>query len=754
MKMYSALLGVIIAFAVGLVVGRYFNSGPSTQQTEQAANACAPAIDCSSAVRPGLACTSSASRKSSSETRCAPRPETATEPKLDSMRELIAQTTVDLPEAGTGRITGIVKLKDGAPLPGVTVRVKGHTSYYARWRNGEEPSLEEELTHVIKRKKFAKATTIETVTGTDGKFELSGAADIDYAIEARLDGYQIVARSPQVRPGAHIVLFAEPVVRLSVRMERIDGKPVTRGMLCQGHEAKKELRSGGVGWYPESPELRYPAGTYHFWGKDQSDMGVSSEVVTVTLEAGVTPAELVLVLKEWPGISGRLVFADEDEDNAWPEIAAVYFGDELPPATFDKDKVKGRPRQTCDCRSWDNWQYMFPECQPGNYLIYAMMGGSVVASAAVTVSDKLVRQDLNVAAPDRGDFIVVRGHDPENKLLDDLSFSIKHITQNGSHSSGGQAKRKSDGSYWVQKYRYGANENREDGGRWFIVVSSKSCGTKEVEFEFASRDDITVRFHKPAFIVASIPGTIDVAYKDRLTIAARKGGLTGTGASTPGTGSKPDSGQSRLGPFEPDRYVVQLLLSTEPGSGGMRGAMVVAEVEVTLTSGENLVSLAMPELYTLTVQLREAVKGQIVSLGKPGRGGRERRCNERGEVVFKDVLQGNYTLRLNYQEVMNIEVTRSATIDFEPQVMNAIKVRVSKPDCYAAIVGLQSDDLIIASNGVEFTDEDQMYRALYPRGAKKVKLTVARGLTKFDVEIEIEKFSKPDGGFECWTVSR
>lgn len=186
----------------------------------------------------------------------------------------------------------------------------------------------------------------------------------------------------------------------------------------------------------------------------------------------------------------------------------------------------------------------------------------------------------------------------------------------------------------------------------------------------------------------------------------------------------------------------------------MRGAMVVAEVEVTLTSGENLVSLAMPELYTLTVQLREAVKGQIVSLGKPGRGGRERRCNERGEVVFKDVLQGNYTLRLNYQEVMNIEVTRSATIDFEPQVMNAIKVRVSKPDCYAAIVGLQSDDLIIASNGVEFTDEDQMYRALYPRGAKKVKLTVARGLTKFDVEIEIEKFSKPDGGFECWSVSR
>lgn len=111
-------------------------------------------------------------------------------------------------------------------------------------------------------------------------------------------------------------------------------------------------------------------------------------------------------------------------------------------------------------------------------------------------------------------------------------------------------------------------------------------------------------------------------------------------------------------------------------------------------------------------------------------------------------------MRANYVDVMNIEVTQSATIVFEPQVMNAIRIRIIKPDCYAASVGPLTDDLIVGANGVEFTDEQQMYATLYPRGTKTTKLTIARGARTFEVEVEIQKFARPDGGFETRAVAR
>lgn len=749
MNRFSVLIAVAIALAIGIAIGHAITPAPELRHADGRSSVDIDTPGNARRVHPDGPDTASKAPGKPPEVG-SPMGEAPEKTGRDPMKELIEKTNVESPPRGTGRITGLVKLSDGAPLPGVRVRARGYTAYYARWRNGEEPSLEEELTHVIRRKKYASATALEATTGDDGRFELAGAAEIEYSLDAKLDGYRIVLHNPQVRAGTHIVLVAEPIVTLLVRMERRDGKPVTRGLLCQGREAKKEARSSGFGWYPESPELQFLPGTYFFWGEDQADKAVSSEIVTLKLEAGVKPAELVLVLKELPGIAGKVILPEEENQDAWPTVTVAFFGNDPAPASFDPLKVRGRPTQSMDCRSWESWQYSFPDCKPGNYLVYVMLERSVVTSAVVTVSDQLVRLDLKVPAPSRNDFVVVRAYGPDEKLLDDLSFNIRKVTDGGSGSYGSQAKRKSDGSYWIQKERITEEERDDTGTRWFVVVSSKNYGTKEVEFDVNTRDDIVVRFQAPAFVVASVSGAIDAEYKDRLHITVRKGVPKGAGSWSPGAGTRLESGQCKLGPFDPDKYVVQLLLS----GADRHFVMVLAEVELSLASGENSAVLAVPPLYTVTVQLKEAIKGQRVSLGTQGRNGVERISDKDGVVVFADVLAGNYTLRVNYGESMNIEVTQSATIVFVPQIMNAIRIRIDKPDCYAAAVGFQTDDLIIAANGVVFTDEDQMYRALYPRGAKKVKLTVARGSTTLDIEIEIDKFAKPDGGFSTWSVSR
>ena len=93
-------------------------------------------------------------------------------------------------------------------------------------------------------------------------------------------------------------------------------------------------------------------------------------------------------------------------------------------------------------------------------------------------------------------------------------------------------------------------------------------------------------------------------------------------------------------------------------------------------------------------------------------------------------------------------------VSFEPVDANAIRVEIKNTEGYAASLGLQTGDLIVAVNGTKFTSEAQMGGLLEGLADEKsVKFTVARGASEFEVEAEVQKLFK-DRSAELKPVAR
>jgi S1-C subfamily serine protease len=125
-----------------------------------------------------------------------------------------------------------------------------------------------------------------------------------------------------------------------------------------------------------------------------------------------------------------------------------------------------------------------------------------------------------------------------------------------------------------------------------------------------------------------------------------------------------------------------------------------------------------------------------------------------GKFVFEDVPPGDYRLsswgRSTTQ--MDVVVSGSLVVRYDPVVMDALRVVVSDPAGAIAASGLRDGDLVVGVDGTEFENTTQINALMSLAQTKpKATLTVLRGTTRFDLEVDVSKLwrnREAGGGFQ------
>lgn len=658
MNRLSMLLAVLLAFAAGTTLGFFITPAPPRVDRPATqlggANEAAPETD--QVKQPDVpAETERRNQRKPTAEPTTPRPKDP--PTSDpTLNELIEKISVELPPAGSGKVTGVVLTTDRTPLANVVVRLRGRSTAPSPYRGNETPSIEEEIKALVQRRKFTDGTTLEARSGADGTFEISGLADIEYSAEAKLDGYQIWGATGTFKAGARLKLTAAPVVRVPVKVVLADGTPATSASLRQGTDPSRRNYGGGSQWLPERPYVELRPGDYYLWAVDNKNPHVASETVSVQVELGVEPAEVLLTLKETPGIKGRII-TPEGAPVSWPRVGLVYYGNETPPAKPDRNLLRRmNPSRLMDQgTSYDNSSYSFTALEPGNYLVYIELNGTIAAFAAVTVSTGVVTQDLEVQPPVREECLVVWTYGPNGKLLSDVHLYLYSESKGGGGGSVGNAQLRDDGSYWLRK----PSSRDPAASKWFIVGNSPSHGTKSIEVSI-EQQEARLDFDAPGRLEITLSNYATSELKGRLRIVMR---LKGDPRSQLPRLFEPKLGQGvwRSSPATPGTYIVEVQYSRDDWS-----ASALATHEVIVNAGPNAVTFPTPEVYTLTVRLKEAKAGQSVSLSGPQGRWDEQQSDANGEVAFSGLGAGNYTIRLG-NERMTVEVNATTTVVFAPK---------------------------------------------------------------------------------------
>ena len=658
MNRLSLLLVVLLAFAAGAALGYFITPTPPRvdRAAPQSCQANEAAREDDKVEKP--AAPVEADRRNDRKSPDEPSVPAPKNPPASNatLSELIERISVELPPSGNGKITGAVLTTERTPLANVLIRLRGWSTTPNPIRGPEPPSIEEEVKALVQRRKFAAGSTLEARSAADGTFEISGLAEIDYSIEAKLDGYVISGANGLVKAGAKLKLTAAAVVRVPIKVVNADGTPVVSASLRHSSEPS---RSGyaGTNWMPERPYLDMRPGEYYLWAIDNKNPHMASETVSLQVELGVAPAEVLLTLVETPGIKGKVI-SPENPPTAWPNVQIAFYGKETPPAKPDLNQLRRTrsPHRMELGPSYSNGSYSFAGLEPGNYLVYLELNGTIAAFAAVTVSTGVVTQDLEVLAPKREECLVVWAYGPNGKLLSDVQLYVTAESKSGGGRAVGNAQPRDDGSYWMLKPPSGRDPAAT---KWFLTGNSASHGTKSIEISI-EQQEVRLDFDAPGRLEITLSNYASSELKGKLRILMR---LKDDLRSQPPRMFEPKLGGGvwRSGPAAPGTYTVEIQHSRSDWNGS-----TLATHEVVVNAGANTVTLPTPEVYTLTVRLKEAKAGQFAQLsGSQGRW-EELQSDANGEVVFSGLGAGTYTIRVG-NERMTVEVNATTTVAFTPR---------------------------------------------------------------------------------------
>lgn len=685
-------------------------------------------------------------------------PESEASPK--SLREIVEAFKVTLPPKGNGKITGVVKRPDGSAVPDVRIRAQGQKRYaYGSKRDTDEPGIEEEARRLIDRRKYEELTRVEALTDSAGCFELEGISDIDYFVTGTKRGYLIYGRG-SVRPGAHVELRAEVQIELVAEVYGPDGARRNTASIRQARKVTAGEGHDNSGYKMTGPDfyLYLGPGTWQLVAQDPDTPELQSDPVTVELTEGVEPERVALHLIERNTIKGTLTFEGK-YSGEYVQVTCQPAPES--PQTPGATPPPGRPDRRRDGRSFffgrnDERTYSFTNLSAGRYELQALVDSKVVASAIVQMTQGVIVQDLVVPAPNRADFVRVTAYGPEGDLLKDLRFGVAY-RQNGSSSSrgGSRAILQEDGSYWVAHHP--ADDSKDKAaGRYFVTVTSDKYGSKEVEYAKTGNAEVTVRFSVPATLKVTILDFAGCAFKGSLRVD-----LSADSDSRPEFFRNDEERQANgtdgiwnFEALEPGKTKVRLLLSFGESPWDWR---VIASQEVTLASGANAASIAIPVLHTLKVRTGEAKAEVQISLRPDDPNARwnpRQKTNAAGEVLFEGLPAGSYLVQRG-SERMPVKVPDSLDVLFSPVVFNAMKVTINNENGYGAQVGFMNDDLIISVNGTEFKNERQMKASMEALADEAtIKLGVLRNGSTLVIEVEPARFFKREGGADFRPATR
>lgn len=202
-------------------------------------------------------------------------------------------------------------------------------------------------------------------------------------------------------------------------------------------------------------------------------------------------------------------------------------------------------------------------------------------------------------------------------------------------------------------------------------------------------------------------------------------------------------GRMEFGPVEPGEY--EVVVSVKADRHSSRPA---SRHPVVLVAGANRVEVPVPVLHTLTVLFPEDVApGSSLRLrSAESRSiffGGNKKVGKDGRVVYESLPSGEFSLT-TYGGAgsgqMTILLDRDLEVRFEPEVINALRVRIDNPEGSLARAGFQSGDLVVGFDQVEFESMLQMRAAFAASMSRKsASFTVLRGDRRVEIPVEPRK---------------
>jgi hypothetical protein len=760
----ALLFGLLLGGAAGAAIATYVAGGGASSRLEVAGakEGRAPRVDGSASEAP----TAAEIPPLAEPTRTSddgPSDSAAPADVVADATELARRAPTPTRRGGSKSIVGRVADRDGNPLGGVVIRARrtedsGRTPGRSRAGEGAPPdsTLEQAVRSAVEGFYAREADRRETKSGSDGTYAFRDLREGTWWIEAWAEGFQLEradAARGGVTPDATVDLKATPIVRVRVAVALADGTPAPKAAVLCRRLGEKSFRRSEL-WSLDQPLFPLEPGAWEVraslgdpeTGPPWPDALVS-DVLPITTAAGVAPPDLSLRLHGSPGIRGRVRLPAGSSRNAVVVKVAPL------PANVPPDLAS----LASDHEATNVWShdgvFVFRDLAPGRYVVGASRGWNerIAAHAVVEVRDSMVEQDLEVPPLDPSRCLVVRVTGPEGHPLENVTFELRTEVPNGGSSSRQvQAERKPTGNFWVPLDPVDAMPDLtapwKNGLRASLVASVEGLGSRTGEFTAGQRA-LEIAFTSPALLNATVAGFVGSGLEGRLHLSLVRPQDDGSRTwSSHDTGLAAD-GTEKFGPVEPGAW--RLVLELQPSGGNRWERQQVAALDVSLVAGENAATIALPQVHTLTLQFEEGGGwAQVKRVGGSMESGRSAQVDESGKLVVEGLVAGEYevtSMGPGEQGIMRVHVPASGTVRFQAMPVNALAVKIEKPDGKLAQAGLRDGDLIVAVDGTEFSTMAELQAAVLPAFSRKeVTFAVLRGRDRLEVKVDGRSFMKPD----------
>ncbi len=677
--------------------------------------------------------------------------------------ERVAEVARLAPATSDGRgdrtIRGRVTDAHGRPIEGVLVRAT---------RNGDEsgatpqrsesgraapppPTLEEVLRRAAEQFYERGSDWRDASTDAQGGYAIVGLRAGRYQVQAWREGLRFSVQGErgegEVRPDAKVDFLGKAVVAVPIDVLLPGGKPAPAAFVT----ASAERRGGdeSSGWTAQEPTLPLLPGEWEI-GASLGDPNsgppwpelLTAAKVKITVVEGVVPPPVTLELKGEPGVRGRVLRPDGTlaqaamvrllaQESGAPDFKRLAEGNDLPSA-------------------WaENGEYLFREVKPGRYVVGVARSwrGPVLAHAEVEVRSGMVVKDLVLPELDPAACVIASVTGPDGDVVSEARFQWRVERDKGNWQNDANAERKEPGTWWLPIEAVG-NADFDPMKPWppqtrlILVTWAEGLGSTALEVYQATRS-VAVGFGPPATLQVTIPGFVGGHYVDRVRFFLDRAGdgvaKYGWGADgTPGR----DDGVATLGPVEAGRYRLVMRISDNRQGGWMQNE--VASREVSLSSGENGMTMAIPTLHVLTVRIPAGGEGrlqfQLQMVGKAAQRWRQVEVGKDGTVTFNDLPPGEWRLTCtggSAPGVMQVSVPAAGPVDFTPMSVTALRVVLLDRNGQLAAAGFRDGDLVVALEGREITSLlDLQLLQSAARVKKEITFTVLRGAEKSELTLD------------------